>query len=462
MDAYLLSESLRRGLFSVIVLINPAAIESDSLITLRAHYDDAVRTGTKKKVAANLSLSDSELEQHFAPRLKRAIPNHKSTTAAEPLVGLIAQLRLLIWIEIILKRTHKASPQLLLEAQQSEVIAKKQVRAVEMVLRALINEKYGDQDALIERLRMLFKSTIVDRWLSDAGPGNILTGTLFSELASIFTHKDEWANYSPLYEEFQPVVYLRENRETIQTFLEDIRFIRNDVAHYKELSGVQVELLHIYYSQLVDPIQRLFESGRTKVDPTAIMNVDASALDRYFQILREDIEDIGERTREIERELKSVQSGVQTIEKRTRRTHLSIKVIIIGLVFTVIVGAYIIYSGRKALALDYRSLGWVTLSPGEVGRPISVQGQVWMGNQKVSFADAQLNVVAQRGGSLLERLDLTDRLNPRQVGAQQAIAFQVPEGTDTLVTCFSVPSVTLGHQYTVVERFDLTERGGNR
>lgn len=54
---------------------------------------------------------------------------------------------------------------------------------------------------------------------------------------------------------------LVEPRKTLQTFLDDIRQIRNNITVQKTLSSAQIQLLDNYYAQIARPVQRAFEEG---------------------------------------------------------------------------------------------------------------------------------------------------------------------------------------------------------
>lgn len=76
---------------------------------------------------------------------------------------------------------------------------------------------------------------------------------------------------------------LVEPRKTLQTFLDDIRQIRNNITVQKTLSSAQIQLLDNYYAQIARPVQRAFEEGRTRVNPAGFMAVDASELHTFWE-----------------------------------------------------------------------------------------------------------------------------------------------------------------------------------
>ena len=54
---------------------------------------------------------------------------------------------------------------------------------------------------------------------------------------------------------------LVEPRKTLQTFLEDIRQIRNSITVQQPLSGAQIQLLDCYYTQITRPFSARLRKG---------------------------------------------------------------------------------------------------------------------------------------------------------------------------------------------------------
>lgn len=85
---------------------------------------------------------------------------------------------------------------------------------------------------------------------------------MFSELAQMLVDKREFSRYySSLFNDPMMLTLLVEPRKTLQTFLEDIRQIRNNITVQQALSPAQIQLLDNYYSQITRPVQRAFEEG---------------------------------------------------------------------------------------------------------------------------------------------------------------------------------------------------------
>ena len=89
--------------------------------------------------------------------------------------------------------------------------------------------------------------------------------------------------------------YIKRNkRKTIQFFLDDIRRIRNRFAHNKDITLSQLELLNIYYEELVAPIGQFHEHGHTKVNPNEFLDVTQEELNEYFSSIKEDMMEVKE------------------------------------------------------------------------------------------------------------------------------------------------------------------------
>ena len=107
----------------------------------------------RKAVAASLGLHEAELP--FVDAALRDVERAQSTQDdADEAVRrnrLLAQMRLLSWLETIGQRKPELALDPEVETAVSEDLGRKQVRAVELVVRSLITESYGEQEALIAR-----------------------------------------------------------------------------------------------------------------------------------------------------------------------------------------------------------------------------------------------------------------------------------------------------------------------
>ena len=235
----------------------------------------------------------------------------------------VAVLRLLSWLETIADRT----PGFAFEAGlpgRDEDVGRKQVRALELIIRSLVTEQYEDQASLVARLKDLLSEKVVQQWLAAADKGDVLSGTTFSELSSLFVSTQEYPNYDPLYRDTPLLSLLKEKRVTIRNYLDDIRRIRNVLAHNKRVTPAQIALLDMYYEELVEPLQEAHDQGRTKVNPDLYLDVSAEELEGYFSSLSGDLksvkDDIGELKAELGGKLDALSQKADAISATAKRT----------------------------------------------------------------------------------------------------------------------------------------------
>jgi hypothetical protein len=334
MEGYSLFNCVHQTVNEIVTLIDPATPSDLDIRELRLRYDRALQIQGKAGVSKVLGLTAAELEQGFGPALRRALA-FAADDSSHGVDRTIAYLRFLNWAETVADKPGIALSVSNLPQETPEILAQKQVRALELVLRALVTEHYQSQDKLISRLKSLFKSDVVQQWLRDATKGDVLSGTLFSDLASIFTHKQEFQNYEHIYSSSNVLTFLKHRRDTIRYFLEDIRFLRNRIAHHRPLKPAQIELLNIYYEQVVEPIQLIFDQGSTRVNPDALLDTDDSSLHVYFSRLKADMSTLDERTLTISHGVEEIKAGVGDIRRRTGviLAGVALSVIAIGATF---------------------------------------------------------------------------------------------------------------------------------
>ncbi|MEE2779486.1 MAG: STY4199 family HEPN domain-containing protein, partial [Myxococcota bacterium] len=116
------------------------------------------------------------------------------------------------------------------------------------------------------------------------------------------------------------LVFLKDRRKTSQDFLEDIRRMRNAVAHNKSLSAAQLQLLNLYFEDLTTPLQGAFDRGDSQVNPDDYLEATPAELASYFKDLQEDVLDIKDDIADLqdalgatEEKVRGLQGGVLTI-----------------------------------------------------------------------------------------------------------------------------------------------------
>ncbi len=256
-----------------------------------ALYNNVRSKQDSTTIRESLSLQQDELAlfNKTVSDVERRWHDARETGSPEYRNAIISQLRLLSWVETIDRRLPDANLSFDLEASSSEDAGRRRIRALELVLRSLVGEHHQGQEGLIDYLQTTFGEHVVERWLRTADPNDVLSGTAFSELASIFVNKEEFAHHQKLYEDTSFLSLLREKRRTIQAFLEDIRRIRNTLAHNKQISKTQLALLELYYDELMTPVEVSHKRGATQVDPSRFINASDTELNAYFSDLNDDV-----------------------------------------------------------------------------------------------------------------------------------------------------------------------------
>lgn len=299
----------------------PASLEPEAL---KRAFQELGSRQSKEELFRRLNLTNKDQYEVFAKRLRQMLERTREHDLAptDALAGrnaALAQLRFLCAVEGV----QRAQPALAilpdlgkLDASGDEERARRQARALELILRSLISERYGDQESLVRRLRELFSEPVVRDWLVRAGDDNVLAGTAFSELATIFVDQKEFAaDNERLYKPSPFLTLLRDKRKTITDFLNDIRVLRNALAHHKKLSNLQIRLLDIYYDELVTPVQDGFDHDQTRVDPQSFLDTTKDDLERYFGGIGEDMQEVRDSIGELAKELNELRGDVAKIRE---------------------------------------------------------------------------------------------------------------------------------------------------
>lgn len=201
----------------------------------------------------------------------------------------------------------------------------KQVRALELVLRGLIDEAYGEQSRLLARLAELRGDDQVATWRKVADPGDVLSGTGFGDLSNLIVDKQEYSqHYDSLFKHGSYLNFLKGQRATLQRFLDDIRRMRNQVAHHKKVTQVQMRLLDLYYAEIVSPLQLAFDEGDSRVNPDRYFDASAEEIQDWLQKLDTRLAKVGDDVVEIKDtlgavavEVGAVRRGVQDVKADT-------------------------------------------------------------------------------------------------------------------------------------------------
>jgi TIR domain len=135
------------------------------------------------------------------------------------------------------------------------------------------------------------------------------------------------------------------------------------------------------------------------------------------------------------------------------------------LLVLLVAGGGLYYWVNRSLNLDYRRLGHVTLAvqPGESANSgrgsLRIRALVWLQAAGVRFSDLSLLTAAHRSDGSVDRSTPVAWPIPEQVGSVEFVDFSVPQTTNGLTTCLTVPSPGLHDRYRVTQAFAVRTSG---
>ena len=279
--------AIRQASVEILLLLNVPVSEGKDPRWFLEQLDSArLGLGGWGAVASKLNLNDAEMTAFTLQLrlLQQRVPQYESGQDVSE-NQLIAAMRFVTSLEYL----RLQQPLLTYETgrvpeKESQLQAQKQVRAIELMIKGLIQQAWPEPVRLNNHLKTLFNAERVRRWLKNGEINDVLSGMLFSELAQLLVDKKEFSRYyASLFNAPDMLTLLVEPRKTLQTFLEDIRQIRNSITVQQPLSGAQIQLLDSYYTQITRSVQRAFEEGRTRVNPAALMAVAESDLHAFWE-----------------------------------------------------------------------------------------------------------------------------------------------------------------------------------
>ncbi len=75
------------------------------------------------------------------------------------------------------------------------------------------------------------------------------------------------------------------------------------LAHNKRITPLQVNLLSLYYDEIVEPLQEAFDQGRSDVNPETFLDVSKEELEGWFGGLKEDLKGVRDDIAELRADL---------------------------------------------------------------------------------------------------------------------------------------------------------------
>ena len=358
------TKKLLKSTRSIIKVIDVDITDFETGQELLSAYNKVKSRASAAQVADALKLSGTELQffeaalRDFAKRFD-TIKNDKIERTT-----IISAFRLISWLETIQSRGVPLKIPDFSGSSVDENVGRKQVRALELILRSIVSERFGGD--IESQLKKFINPELVDKWKASGDPDNLLSGTTFSELASLVVNKKEFIHYEKLYADNSYLNFLRDRRKTIQNFLDDVRRVRNLLAHNKSISDAQLQLLELYYEELTSPIQDAYDNGETDVDPSTYLDVSREELQSYFVDLKEDIssvqDEIADFRAAVEGDLGVLKDDTADIKATTASVKNRTMMIAVGIVALLFLvgGSYLVISvtqeNTEAILVDTTTL----------------------------------------------------------------------------------------------------------
>ena len=256
--------------------------------------------------------------------------------------GRLACLRVALWLETITK--NMSIPFEFEKALSSEEIAIKQVRALELIIRDVITEQLGGKENVILKLQELFKQDVIDKWIKSADQSGVLSGTTFSELSNILLDKNIFKGIEEIFHSSE-IELSKSTRDSLRYILEDIRVIRNAIAHNKKVSNIQIEALNEYYKTIADILKN---AKKTQIDPDTYLDLSKSNMEVYIASLKEDNKEISGNIEFIKNTVSEIKTDTTELKKDTSAIKKRNSLVIVGIaLILLIVGSILFFQQQQ-------------------------------------------------------------------------------------------------------------------
>ena len=300
----------------------------------------------KSKLSSNLLAEKLNINSALLQQFEVALANfnkHKNNDK----VNYVAVLRLVSWLDTISKSSGQNFKVDIDKVFSDENLAIKQVRALELILRDLIISHNGGKESLVLKLNDLMKEKTVQKWIDSGDETGVLSGTTFSELSAIFLDKRIFASYDELFQQENGLKYDKNKIKSLRFFLEDIRLIRNAIAHNKKVTPVQIELLNAYYSEITAPVELGKTNGTTEVDPNVYLNASDEEVKTYIKDVKEDLsevkEGLDELSSKVDEGFTKVLTDTDTLKEVTKTNQSILKYIVGGVIVLLVLILGLLY-----------------------------------------------------------------------------------------------------------------------
>ena len=158
-----------RDLIATLLTDKPVPEQFQAALDLfKSRKSDLGRKGLAERLGLNVE-ELGQFERSLADLAKRY-----QDGSAQSANDRISCFRLLSWLETIEGRQSEYQLDTDIDPAVTEDLSRKQVRALELVLRSLVGERHGDQQHLASHLCEMFGERTVDRWSKVADPEDLL------------------------------------------------------------------------------------------------------------------------------------------------------------------------------------------------------------------------------------------------------------------------------------------------
>ncbi|MEL4015371.1 STY4199 family HEPN domain-containing protein [Dryocola clanedunensis] len=394
--------------------------------------------GSWGAVARRLNLNDAEISQFTLSlrHLQQLVPQYESGQEVSD-NQLIAALRFIGFLELVRSKQPLLSYSTELAGEDAGLqnTAKRQIRALELMLRGVINSAWGSQTQLVNQLKTQFGAEKVRRWLKNAERGDILTGMRFGELAQLLVDKKEFArHYAALYQTSPQLSLFIDRRKTLQTFLDDVRLIRNDLLELRPLTSAQATLLDNYYYEISGAIQKACDEGRMPVNPRALLSCDEDELDDYITRAHRRHEATGGDTEEIkdaiERpDLRNADKQRDVADTASVALWAMVGIGVIGIVIFILT----IVNDMNSQPQDNRTPQVTASVMAAEHAPENVSPRDMLANMGITWDENSLRSAIARGDSRIIKLFMQGGMNWKASFAEPALAADYREALTTLL-----------------------------
>ena len=291
---------------------------------------------SSSKLASLIQLNEGMLNE-FEEALRQFYTHQNDSKK-----GRLACLRVALWLETITK--NMSIPFEFEKALSSEEIAIKQVRALELIIRDVITEQLGGKENVILKLQELFKQDVIDKWIKSADQSGVLSGTTFSELSNILLDKNIFKGIEEIFHSSE-IELSKSTRDSLRYILEDIRVIRNAIAHNKKVSNIQIEALNGYYKAIADILKN---AKKTQIDPDTYLDLSKSNMEVYIASLKEDNKEISGNIDFIKNTVSEIKTDTTELKKDTSAIKKRNSIVIVGIaLILLIVGSILFFQQQQ-------------------------------------------------------------------------------------------------------------------